>query len=202
MSSSQQLLELEDLDIEDIDIFPTEVFDVETSIRQAKSILMDIENENYDYRYRSDGFLYEDNVWSFTHTLLQNSVLFDFENIHSYFASSNPKISKIINDVVKCWSCDITNNYSPKTAAKFLNKLKVAMQSSSGFTKENAYEFITNLNDRLIVINGKTVPLTDSALHSIMLSLNNFYEYFPFEELEYYIDQFQYIRQPELKKKY
>lgn len=194
------LLNLDDLEVDVIDQCTTDLFEKSNSINTAKAILEEINSGNYDYRYSSKNVLYEDDLWTFYSELYQHHIHFDFDELDSYFRFSNPEVFENIKDAIKCWTCDLINDYSPQAARKFFRSLTLAIQATSGLTKEYASDFVNNLNDRLITVADKTELLGEYILRDIMLAMENFCDYFRFESLERYIEGFQTVRAPEIEK--
>src|SRR5690606_35028062 len=101
-----------------------------------------------------------------------------------------------------CWAADLINDYSPRTANVYLLGLRRAIYSTHGFSKNMVDEFVLQMNDRVININGEEAILSERAIGRVIDSISSFYEYFPFENLTNYVESLDKIKLPSLEKKY
>jgi integrase len=111
-------------------------------------------------------------------------------------------VAEDIVTVIKCWVCDIMKDYSPRTASVYLSSLRQVFQSTQGLSKPKINHFIDNLNERVLEINDEEVELTELMMYRLMVSISNFYEYYPFDELEQYVSNFNRVRLPSTNPSY
>ncbi|MBP1970506.1 integrase [Virgibacillus natechei] len=193
-------LDIDEMDVEELEVLPNDIFDVKNSVEQAKNILEDMNNGNYDYRYAAKSIKYENDDWSFFYNLQQSNINLKFDDIESFFQFNNRHISDSIVDVIKCWCCDIFVEQSPRTADAFLSKLKQIIISTKGFSPNLLEEFVNNMDDRTIKVNGDIQAISEFTLSNFLISLENFYHFYPISEIEKYYSSVQSIKQPEKNK--